>query len=58
MDLKPLSNFDRLALLETLNIIEASALIAGIAPSDISEEWYDGETYYNVANYNKYHDIS
>lgn len=56
MDLKPLSNFDRLALLETLNIIEASALIAGIAPSDISEDWYDGEAYYNVGNHRKYHD--
>lgn len=56
MELKPLSNLDRLALLETLNIIEASALIAGIAPSDISEEWYEGETHYNVANYRKYHD--
>nr|WP_315279178.1 hypothetical protein [uncultured Acinetobacter sp.] len=56
MELKPLSNLDRLALLETLNIIEASALIAGIAPSDISEEWYEGETFYNVANHRKYHD--
>lgn len=56
MDLQPLNNFDRLALLDTLNIIEASALIAGIAPSDISEDWWNDELHYNVANHRKYHD--